>query len=702
MIGNAPLSGIRVLELGSSVAGPAAGRLLGDLGAEVFKIEPPEGDQLRTWGELAPDGTSWWFKSHNRNKKLLSFDLRDAGDVALVKKIALACDVVLENFRPGWLEKRGLGPKSLRAEKPELIYVSISGFGQDGPYASRPGYGNIAESMGGLRYISGDPEGPPMRLGISIGDELAGLHAVVGVLAALVARDRDGRGDAVDVSLIESCFALLEATLPEYAHAGKIARRMGNRYLRAAPSGVYPTRDGHWLAIGGNSQGIFRRLTATMGKPELAADPKFATNQTRMLNVVELDEHIERWTRTLDHAEAMEQLGAAEVPAGPAMSIADIVADPHFQARGAIASIEDDDGTPVATYGPMPRFAGHPSRMGRAAGKIGRDREAVLRELGLMQGSEVSNPHVSAVPSKNRVTLVDVTARDGFQDEPSFVATADKLGVAEALHAAGVGHIEITSFVHPRWVPQLADADELVPRLAHGPRYSVLTMNARGLERAIAAFAAGGFRPGSWDAIFVTSASPRHAMANNNRTIDETLANFDEVAALAKRESIALRGGLACAFVSPWPDEERIETGRVVEIVQRFVTGGVNGVTIADTVGFADPRTVAKTVAAVRDATGIALSLHLHDAHGYALANVYAGLEGGVRSFEGALAGLGGCPWAPGAPGNLDLEKLNRFLTDCGCDTGVDPDKLATARERVRAALARATPIAREVETADR
>jgi hydroxymethylglutaryl-CoA lyase len=303
---------------------------------------------------------------------------------------------------------------------------------------------------------------------------------------------------------------------------------------------------------------------------------------------------------------------------------------------------------------------------------------------------------------KDRVTLVDVSARDGFQDEPSFVATADKIGVAGALFAAGVEHVEITSFVHPKWVPQLADADELVPRLPHGPRYSVLTMNVRGVERALAAFRAGGFAPGTWDAIFVTSASPRHALANNNRTIDETLANFDAVAALAEREGIALRGALACAFVSPWPGEERVERERVVEIVARFARGGVNGVTIADTVGLADPRTVAKTVAAVRAETGLPLSLHLHDAHGYALANVYAGLEAGVRSFEGALAGLGGCPWAPGAPGNLDLEKLNGFLGDCDCETGVDPAKLATARDRVREALAGAVPLVREAEPAGR
>ncbi len=299
----------------------------------------------------------------------------------------------------------------------------------------------------------------------------------------------------------------------------------------------------------------------------------------------------------------------------------------------------------------------------------------------------------------DRVTLVDVSARDGFQDEPLFVATGEKIEVARALQAAGVERIEITSFVHPKWVPQLADADTLVPQLPRGPRYSVLTMNVRGLERAIAAFDAGGFSAGSWDAIFVTSASPRHAQANNNRTIDETLETFYDVAALARREGVSLRGALACAFVSPWPDET-IERERVVDILKRFADGGVDGATLADTVGRADPRTVAETVDAVASATNLPLSLHLHDAHGYALANVYAGLEAGVRSFEGALAGLGGCPWAPGAPGNLDLEKLARFVQDCGYQTGLDLDGLAVARERVRAALSVATPIVREHEPA--
>jgi formyl-CoA transferase len=381
-VGSASLTGIRVLELGSTIAGPSAGRHLADLGAEVIKVEPPEGDQLRTWGELAPDGTSWWFKSHNRNKELVTFDLRQPDDIQTVRRLALACDVVLENFRPGWLEERGLGPIALRSAKPDLIYVSISGYGQTGPYAHRPGYGNIAESMGGLRYITGEADGPPMRTGISIGDELAGLHAVVGVLAALHARSRDGIGDVVDVSLVESTFSMLEATLPEYLHCNRINERTGNRYVRAAPNSVYPTRDGAWLAIGGNSQSIFRRLTALMGQPHLVDDPRFATNQARAANGPAIDAIVEAWTRAHDLESANAALAQAGVPAGPVMSIAAIAADPHFRARAAIAAVTDDNGEPIATYAPVPRLREHPSRLDRAAGRIGRDQDAVARALG--------------------------------------------------------------------------------------------------------------------------------------------------------------------------------------------------------------------------------------------------------------------------------------------------------------------------------
>jgi crotonobetainyl-CoA:carnitine CoA-transferase CaiB-like acyl-CoA transferase len=372
--------------LGSTVAGPAACRLLADLGATVYKIEPGEGDQLRTWGVLSPDGTGWWFKSHNRNKQLLTFDLKNPAHVATIASMALACDVVVENFRPGYLARIGLDADTLRAKKPELVYLSISGYGQDGPYANRPGYGSIAEAMGGLRYITGEADGPPMRMGISIGDEIAALYAVIGVLAALRGRDRDAVGETIDVSLIESTYSVLEGALPDYVHGGTVARRAGNRLSSSAPSNVYPTKDGEWLAIGANGQSIFRRFTAAIGRPELADDDRFATNQGRLRNVVELDGIIAAWTEQRDLAEADAIMAQAGVPAGPVMSIAQIVANPQFIARGAVRYARDDDGTPIATYASPVRYRERELTIDRAAGAIGRDQAAALKELGLGEG----------------------------------------------------------------------------------------------------------------------------------------------------------------------------------------------------------------------------------------------------------------------------------------------------------------------------
>ncbi|TAM75018.1 CoA transferase [bacterium] len=378
-----PLSGIRVLELGSSVSGPFAGRLLADLGAEVLKVEPLEGEQLRTWGMQAPDGSSWWFKSHNRGKKLLAFDLHEPRAVETVKAITRRCDVLLENFRPGRLAEWGLGYEALAADHPGLIYVSISGYGQDGPYSGRPGYGNVAESMGGLRYVTGFPDRPPVRMGISVGDQVSALYAVIGTLAALQARERDGMGDFVDVGLVESCFSLTEAALPEYNAAGIVCARSGNRFLRAAPSNVYETRDGRWMAIGGNGQGIFRRLCEAMGHSELAGDARFSNNAARVANAAELDAIIEAWTKTQESDALNDLLAKAGVPAGPVMSVADIARDPHFRARGMIASIRDERGQEIATPGIVPKFRHHAAHLTTAAGAVDRDTDAVLRELGL-------------------------------------------------------------------------------------------------------------------------------------------------------------------------------------------------------------------------------------------------------------------------------------------------------------------------------
>lgn len=378
-----PLDGIRVLELGSSVAGPAAARLLGDLGADVLKVESAEGDNLRTWGPPAPDGTSWWFKSHNRNKRFLKFDLRDEADRATVKQIALQCDVLLENFRPGRLDAWALGYDALRAENPRLVYASISGYGQDGPYRDRAGFGNIAESMSGLRYVTGFPDGPPVRIGISLADELAALYCVVGIQAALLARERDGVGDYVDVSLLESSIALTQGQLPEYDALGLVRERSGNFHNAVAPSNIYPTRDGKWIAIGANANSIFKRFVQAMGRPELADDPRYGGNRERTRHGAEIDAIVAEWTKTLDARELDRILAEAGVPAGTVNSIADIVADEQVRARGVVRHLEDDAGNRVATTAPVTRFRAHPTISDHAARAVGADTAAVLDELGI-------------------------------------------------------------------------------------------------------------------------------------------------------------------------------------------------------------------------------------------------------------------------------------------------------------------------------
>jgi hydroxymethylglutaryl-CoA lyase len=294
----------------------------------------------------------------------------------------------------------------------------------------------------------------------------------------------------------------------------------------------------------------------------------------------------------------------------------------------------------------------------------------------------------------DHVTLLDVTTRDGLQDEPKFVSTRDKVAIVEALAAAGITEIEVTSFVHPKWVPQLADADALIAQLPRSVRYSVLIMNDKGYDRAVAAFDAAAYARGSYDLVFVASASPRHNKSNNNRTIPETLTYFDTVAARAKADGITMRAAIACSFASPWTDE-KIELDTVLQMAQRYEAGGCTMITLADTIGKAAPDVVRETIVAAQQRTSVPLSLHFHDLRGSALANVEVGLACGVRSFEGVLAGIGGCPFAPEAPGNLDLERLAELVAERGFQTGTDAQALATARGVLTTALAEADPLER-------
>jgi formyl-CoA transferase len=385
-----PLAGVRVLELGSFVAAPLAARMLADFGAEVIKVEPPRrGDELRAWGTMVPTRTgqiSAWWLAQSRNKRLITLDLHHAKGQELALKLVEHVDIVIENFRPGRLEGWNLGYERMKAVNPRVVLVRISGFGQTGPYRERAGYGNVGESMGGVRYITGFPDQPPVRVGVSLGDALAAQQAAYGAILALRASERDGQGQVVDVAITEAVFALTEAMLTEYKHAGVVRERLGNSMLRAAPSNVYQTADGHWLAIGGNGENVFRRLAQALGQPTLVEDERFCDNRARVDHHQELDEIVGSWVATLPLVEAQEILDEAGVPAGPVMSIADIAADQHYQARNMIASIPDERMPEGVTFmaGIMPRLTETPGTIAYSGGDLGTDNPAVYGDfLGL-------------------------------------------------------------------------------------------------------------------------------------------------------------------------------------------------------------------------------------------------------------------------------------------------------------------------------
>ncbi|WP_428493530.1 CaiB/BaiF CoA transferase family protein [Rhodopila sp.] len=341
---NLPLVGLKILEIGHYIAAPFCTRILADLGAEVIKLEPPGGDPFRGWG-AAKDRHSVWFSIHGRNKLSVELDLKRDRDVLL--KLAERADVLVENLRAGQLERLNIGPDVLHAVNPRLVIARISGYGQDGPYRDKPAFGAIGEAIGGLRHLTGHPGGatelPPPRCGISISDDLAGLYAAIGLLSALWQRDAigTGKGRIVDVNLVDSVFSLMEGMLPEYALDGRVRQPAGAALLTASPTNTYPCADGRWLCIAGNSDLIFARLMAVIGRPEMAADPDYRTNGLRCDNRDRLDAAIAAWTRTQTAKDAEAALEAADVPCSRLFDIADCAADPHFRARQAVQDVED-------------------------------------------------------------------------------------------------------------------------------------------------------------------------------------------------------------------------------------------------------------------------------------------------------------------------------------------------------------------------
>ena len=418
--GAGPLAGVRVLEFGSFIAGPATTRILADFGAEVIKIESPgAGDEIRQWGEMIATSngsiSAWWL-SVARNKRLITLNLRHPEGQALALRLVEKSDIVVENFRPGRMESWNLGYEQMRAVNPRVVFVRISGYGQTGPYQGRAGYGNVSESMGGLRYVTGFPDRPPVRVGVSLGDTLAAQQAAFGAVLALRVAERTGHGQVVDVAITEAVFAVTEGMLTEFAHKGVVRERTGNKLLRAAPSNVYATKDGKWIAIGGNGENVFRRFAQAMDMPELASDPRFIDNRARVANHDELDDIISTWTGSHTLADARDILDSAGVPAGPVMSIADIAADPQFQARGMIAHVPDArlDGGEAVLPGIVPRLSETPGVIHHAGGDVGSDTAAVFSELLGMTpadleqlaanrviGAEVSQPSSGARSSGN-------------------------------------------------------------------------------------------------------------------------------------------------------------------------------------------------------------------------------------------------------------------------------------------------------------
>ena len=381
---DAPLAGIRVLELGHYVAAPFATRLLGDLGAEIIKVEPPNGDPVRQWGARFKGSAPWW-SVHARNKKCISLDLKKPEARRIVLDLLRSCDAVVENFRPGQLAKMGLGEAEMRAVRPDLVIARISGYGQDGPGRDQAAFGVIGEAIGGLRHLTDHKPGtsdlPPVRVGVSIGDSVAGIYAALGVVSALLRRNRTGAGGAIDVALSESVFSLLEGALPEYGALGSVRQPTGGGIATAAPSNAYRARDGVWMLIAANSDPLFRKLAGLMGRPELADDPLYSGNQARCANAATLDRLIGDWSATLDTPALDAALAGADIPHTRVFTVADIAADPQFRARQMVQEVDDAELGPILHPGVVPRIDGV-SPVPRSTGpRIGADNAAVLHDL---------------------------------------------------------------------------------------------------------------------------------------------------------------------------------------------------------------------------------------------------------------------------------------------------------------------------------
>jgi len=393
-----PLDGLTVIEMGTLIAGPFCGQILGDFGATVIKIEDPKaGDPMRQWGRSLPKGHSPWWPVIGRNKRSVTLDLRTVEGQDIARRLIAGADVLVENFRPGAMEKWGLGYERLSADNPGLVMARVSGFGQTGPYSSRAGYALIGEAMGGLRYITGEPDRAPARAGISVGDSLAGLHAALGTMMALHARHRSGKGQIVDAAIYESVLSVMENLITEYGLTGYVRERSGSVLPGIAPSNAYPTKDGALVVIGANQDTLFRRLCDAMGRPELADDPRYAGHAARGEHQAQLDALIGDWTATLDADALLALMETSGVAAGRVYRAPDMLADPQFAAREAIVEVPHPVFGAVKMQNAFPRLSDTPGAVRWPGPALGEHTEEVLAERLGMSTAEISSLRESGV-----------------------------------------------------------------------------------------------------------------------------------------------------------------------------------------------------------------------------------------------------------------------------------------------------------------
>ena len=671
-----PLTGLRVIELGHFVAAPFCTRLLGDLGAEIIKVEPPTGDPVRQWGKRVEGAGAPWWSMHARNKRCIAVNLKNPEATALVLRLVAKCDALVENFRPGQLAKMGLTREKLDTARPGLIVAQVSGYGQDGVDRDRAAFGVIGEAIGGLRHLTNHPPGtsdlPPVRVGISIGNSIAGLYAAFGVCAALWARDRKGgddRGRTLDVALTESILSMMEGLLPEYGVLKSVRQPTGSRIATAAPSNAYPTSDGKWILIAGNSDPIFARLAKLLGLPELACEPRFQGNAKRVENVAELDAMIAAWTkRTIRPRTSTAcwqcRTSRRQLRIPPRRS-------PVTSSYACAAWCRMSKILCLARSCMQALFRMYQTIPAQSAGP---DRPLARTQMRSLATIWVSARMKSRTPQRGccvmtqarQVEIVEVGPRDGYQGIGPFIPTETKIALLERLMEAGLRRIEIGSFVSPKALPQMRDTNEILAACRQWPelKAQVLVPNEKWGREAVSA--------GAKRLVFVLSVSESHNRNNVRRTSTESAEEYGRLLR-AIPPDVEIRLDLATSFDCPF--EGRIGIERAMALLDRLIDLKPDAeICPCDTTGRADPAQVEDffETALQRFPQIKAWALHAHDTYGLGLANVHAAYRKGVRIFDASFAGLGGCPFAPGATGNVATEDLVWMFERMGVPTGID------------------------------